>query len=95
MFLDIYKSNKKGNQLNFYVDDKEVKYQQEKIIKVEYENGVEFGTLAPLSLITSLEKSNGKFHVHLGETKLLRIPSSVGFGIENKKAYEFCLKNKR
>jgi hypothetical protein len=92
---DIYKSNKKGNQLNFYVDDKEVKYQQEKIIKVEYENGVEFGTLAPISLITSLEKSNGKFHVHLGETKLLRIPASVGFSVENKKAYEFCLKNKR
>ena len=89
---DIYKSNKKGNQLSFYVDDREIKYQQEKIIKVEYDNGVEFGTLAPLSLITSLEKSNGKFHVHLGETKLLRIPSSIGFSVENKKAYEYCLK---
>lgn len=92
---DIYKSNKKGNQLNFYVDDKEVKYQQEKIIKVEYENGVEFGTLAPISLISSLEKSNGKFHINLGDKKLLRIPSSIGFSVENKKAYDFCLKNKR
>ena len=92
---DVYKSRKKGNKLSFFVDDKEVKYQQEKIIKVEYDNGVEFGTLAPSSLIPSLEKGSGKFHVYLGETNLLRIPTSSGFSFHNKQAYEYCLKNNR
>lgn len=92
---DIYESSNKGNKLFFFVDDKEIKYQQEKIMKVEFENGVQFGTLSPPSLIKALEKSNGKIEVFLGQTKMIRIPSSVGFGIENKNAYKYCLKNKR
>ena len=92
---DIYKSNSPGNQLRFIIDNKEVRYTQEKIIKVEYENGVEFGTLAPLPLITALQKGSGKLEVFLGETNLLRIPGSVGFSEANKRALEYCMRLKR
>lgn len=89
----IFKSNKKGNQLRFFIDDKEVKYQQEKIIKIEYENGVEFGTLSPPTLISFLKNSAGKIDIYLGETRLIRIPSSSDFEFRNKEALDYCLKH--
>lgn len=91
---DIYDAKNKGNKLRFYVDDKEIKYSQEKIMKVEFENGVQFGTVAPKSLVNELERNSGKIEVFLGESKLISIPTYTGFSAENKKAYEHCLKNK-
>jgi len=90
---DMIESNKKGNQLSFFVDGKEIKYRKEKIMKVIYENGVEFGTIAPPELITALDKSNGNLEVFLGEMSLIRITNSVGFSENNKKTYDYCLSN--
>jgi hypothetical protein len=91
---DIYDAKNKGNKLRFFIDDQEIKYSQEKIMKVEFENGVQFGTVAPKTLITELERNNGKIEVFLGDSKLISIPSYSGFNAENKKAYEHCLKNR-
>ena len=92
---DVIEVNKKGNQLSFFVDGKEIKYRQEKIMRVIYENGVEFGTIAPQELITALENSSkGGLEVHLGNMKLLNLKNSIGFSEVNKNAYNVCIKNK-
>lgn len=92
---DMIESNKKGNQLSFFVDGKEIKYRKEKIMRVIYENGVEFGTIAPPELITALDKSNGNLEVFLGEMNLIKITNSEGFSESNKKTFDYCLSNKK
>jgi len=93
---DVIEANKKGNQLSFFVDGKEIKYRQEKIMRVIYENGVEFGTIAPQELITALENSSkGGLEVNLGDLNLLTVKNSVGFSEINKNAYSDCIKNKK
>ena len=92
---DMIKSNKKGNQLSFLVNGKEIYYRKEKIMRVIYENGVEFGVIAPSELITELDKSNGNLEVFLGELDLIKITKSEGFSEGNKKTYNYCLSNKK
>jgi len=92
---DVSSSNKDGNKLRFMVDGKEVKYSQEKIIRVIYDNGVEFGTIAPPELATTLSGSKGNLEVFLGDMKMIKIINSIGFTEKNKIAYEYCLKNKK
>ena len=92
---DVAEATKKGNQLSFFVDGKEIKYRQEKITRVIYENGVEFGIIAPQELIIALENSSkGGLKVNLGGMELLTVKNSVGFSEANKNAYNACLKNK-
>jgi hypothetical protein len=89
---DVAEATKKGNQLNFFVDGKEIKYRQEKITRAIYENGVEFGTNAPQELIKALENSSkGDLKVNLGGMELLTVKNSVGFSEANKNAYNACL----
>ena len=89
------KSDKKGSQLSFIVDGKEFSYRKEKIMRVIYENGFEFGTIAPHELITALDKINGNLEVFHGEMKIIKITNSKGFSEYNKKAYDYCLRNNK
>jgi hypothetical protein len=79
-----------GNQLRFFVDGNEIKYIHERISRVEYEHGVEFGVIAPAVLITAIQNSSGNLEVFLGNLSMIKISNSSGFKERNLQAFQNC-----
>jgi hypothetical protein len=88
---DFVSATEKNNRLNFYINNKEFIYSAEKTIRVIYDNGVEFGTLPSLNLITALTESEGPIEVKIGDAILTRIENSKGNSKFLQDAKNFCL----
>jgi hypothetical protein len=88
---DFKTAGKEGNKLNFLVDEILYPYSPEKTLRVIYDNGVEFGTIAPNSLIEKLITSGKSIEVRIGSEPLFWVGKTTGINMALNSAKTACL----
>jgi hypothetical protein len=88
---DFKSSETENNKLNFLIDEVLFNYSPEKTMRVIYENGVEFGTIAPNSLVEKVLRSGKSIEVRIGNAKIFWTGKTTGINAALNSAKSICL----